>query len=69
LEPLRGDRQTDKTHGLSRAAKLADSAAFDPPQAQTAGFHILRIEEPRAQLKVNGCGVVPRSERGKGNGR
>ena len=37
---------------------------WDRP-AQTAGFHILRIEEPRAQLKVNGCGVVPRSERGK----
>ena len=46
--------------------KVADSAAlYPPPQAQTAGFHILRIEEPKAQLKVNGCGVVPRSERGK----
>ena len=37
---------------------------WDAP-GQTAGFHILRIEEPKAQLKVNGCGVVPRSERGK----
>lgn len=41
-----------------------EAGHWDGP-AQVAGFQILRIEEPKAQLKVNGCGVVPRAERGK----
>ena len=59
----------DATLELSSPHLLRVEACHWEQTKLTAGFHVLRVEEPKAQLKVNGCGVVPRhaSERQRAN--
>ena len=52
--------QVESTLELTAPHLLEVHAHHWEHEEQTAGFHALRIEEPRMQLKVNGCGVVPR---------
>ena len=60
--------QPDATLELTAPHLLkVEARPWDQP-GPAAGFHVLRVEEPRAQLRVNGAGVVPRSERQRGGG-
>ena len=53
--------QVDATLELAEPHLLQVRARHWDQPDQEAGFHMLRIEEPRAQLKVNGQGLVPRA--------
>ena len=56
--------QVDATLELAAPHLLQVRARHWDRPDQEAGFHMLRIEDPRAQLKVNGVGLVQRSQRG-----